>query len=209
MGSALYYQAIGIFQDQAAIDKYPHWANARPGDVIFQDVNNDGVIDGLDRVMNTKSDMPRFMGGLNISLQYGNFDLAVLIQGATGAQRYISTESGTGGNYYKEFADNRWTPEHTNTNYARAWDFQTEYWATQANTYWLRSTNYARLKNVELGYTLPAKLFRSVKIDNLRFFVNGLNLATLSKSKLIDPEVAGGQTYPLQRIINGGLSLTF
>ncbi|NJK97650.1 MAG: TonB-dependent receptor [Bacteroidales bacterium] len=108
----MYYEAIGIFKDQAAIDAYPHWAGAQPGDIIFKDVNNDDVIDGLDRVRSEKNNMPRFTGGLSVNLQYKQFDLAMLFQGATGAQQYVSAESGEIGNYYKDFADNRWTPEN-------------------------------------------------------------------------------------------------
>ena len=75
MNSSLYYQAIGVFKDQAAVDAYPHWAGARPGDIIFEDVNNDKKIDGLDRKMNYKTDMPTFTGGMNINLGYRNFIL--------------------------------------------------------------------------------------------------------------------------------------
>lgn len=209
IGSNLYYRSIGIFKNKAELEAYPHWVGAMPGDVIFEDINKDGMINGLDMVRNERNDMPRFTGGMSVNLEYRQFDAAILIQGAAGAQHYIRTESGVGGNYYKEFADHRWTPEKTLTDYARAWDFQTEYWATQSNTYWLRSTDYLRLKNIEVGYTVPAKAFRSLRIDNLRFFVNGLNLFTVDKIKLIDPEVGGGQTYPLQRIVNGGLTLLF
>ena len=83
---ALYYNAIGIFKDQAAIDAYPHWAGAVPGDVIFEDVNNDGKIDGLDRVMNEYNNLPRFIYGFTVDLKYKGFDLTMLIQGATGAR---------------------------------------------------------------------------------------------------------------------------
>jgi hypothetical protein len=209
MGSALYYEAIGIFKDQAAIDAYPHWAGAMPGDVIFKDVNNDGVINGLDRVMNEKNNLPRFIGGMSFDLRYKGFDITMLVQGATGAMVYISPESGEIGNYYKEFAVNRWTPENTNTSYPRTWNRDEEYWRSQGNTFWLRNMNYARLKNFELGYNLPASLNKSIGIEGLRFYVNGQNLFTLAKQKLIDPELQAGTDYPLARIVSGGITLTF
>ena len=86
--SGLYYEAIGIFKDQAAVDAYPHWAGARPGDIIFKDVNGDDVIDGNDRVRNDKSRTPRFTGGLNVDLGYKDFDLSFLLQGAMGGVFY-------------------------------------------------------------------------------------------------------------------------
>jgi len=211
MGSALYYEAIGIFKDQAQIDATPHWPATQPGDIIFKDVNPDGVINGLDRVMNEKSNMPRFIGGFNINLKYRQFDLAMLIQGAAGAQLYITAESGEVGNYYKDFADNRWTPENTDASYPRSYNRSDEYWRSQGNTFWLRSTDYIRLKNFELGYTLPLNVNKILGIENLRIYVNGLNLVTIDKSKVLDPEVSDGSgwSYPLQRVVNCGLTLTF
>jgi TonB-linked SusC/RagA family outer membrane protein len=209
MGSALYYETIGIFKDEAAIDAYPHWAGAMPGDVIFKDVNNDGVIDGLDRVMNEKNNMPRFIGGATVDLGYKGFDLTVLFQGATGAMVYISPESGEIGNYYEEFAANRWTPENTNATYPRTWNRDEEYWRSQGNTFWLRNMNYVRLKNFEVGYTLPVSVNQTLGIDGLRVYINGQNLLTLAKQHLIDPELEAGTDYPLARIVSGGLTLTF
>jgi hypothetical protein len=205
----LYYQAIGIFKDQAAVDAYPHWAGAAPGDVIFKDVNGDDVIDGLDRVRNEKNNMPRFIYGGTLNLRYKGFDMTALIQGATGAMVYISPESGDIGNYYKVYADNRWTPENTNTAYPKAWNRDEEYWRSQGNTFWLHNMDYLRLKNLEIGYSLPSSANKMLGIEGLRFYVNGLNLLTLSKEKLIDPELQAGTDYPLQRVISGGLTLTF
>lgn len=209
MGSALYYQAIGIFKDQAAVNAYPHWAGAMPGDVIFEDVNNDGAIDGLDRVMNEKNNLPRFIGGASLDLRYKGFDLTLLVQGATGAMVYINPESGEIGNYYKEYADNRWTPENTNSSYPRTWNRDEEYWRSQSNTFWLHNMNYVRLKNFEFGYTLPESINKLMHIQNLRIFLNGQNLLTLSKQKLIDPELQAGTDYPLARIVSGGINLNF
>lgn len=211
IGSTLYYQAIGIFKDQAAVDAYPHWAGARPGDIIFKDVNKDGLINGLDRVMDEKNSMPRFVGGFMLNLKYKQFDMSTLIQGASGAQQYVVSESGDVGNYYKDFADNRWTPENTNAAYPRSYNRANQYWIGQANTFWLRSTNYVRLKNFELGYSLPLTVNKALGVDHFRVYVNGLNLFTIDKCKVIDPEVASGdgQSYPLQRVVNIGLTLTF
>ncbi len=207
--SDLYYQAIGIFRDWDEVNSYPHWEGARPGDVIFKDVHEDGVIDGLDRVRSEKNNMPRFTGGMSINLQYGNFDLAMLFQGAAGAQVYVSTESGEIGNFYKDFADKRWTEDNPDAKYPRTFNRSNEYWVNYGNTFWLRSTDYIRLKNLELGYNLPSLATKKLGIEGLRFFVNGSNLLTLDKAKLFDPELEAGTSYPLQRVVNAGLTLTF
>ncbi|TDE17772.1 TonB-dependent receptor [Dyadobacter psychrotolerans] len=208
----LYYESIGIFKDQSAVDNYPHWGGARPGDVIFRDVNEDGKIDANDRVRNYKTDVPRFQGGLGTNLQFKGFDLSILFQAATGALRYLSLESGDFGNYWKEDFDGRWTPDNINASKPRASNRSDEYWRSQRNTYLLHNTNYVRLKNLEFGYTIPSGLATRLGLQNLRFYVNGNNLATYCPGlKGFDPEDnnTGGINYPLARVVNGGLSLTF
>jgi hypothetical protein len=118
-------------------------------------------------------------------------------------------ESGDIGNFYKKFADKRWTPENTGATWPRAWNRDNEYWRNQGNTFWEFPTDYVRLKNLEFGYTLPAKINSTLNIQMLRVYISGLNLITLDKIKLIDPEIPSGQYYPLQRVVNLGVTLTF
>lgn len=209
MGAELYYESLGVFETEADVDAYPHWAGAQAGDIKFKDVNEDGVIDGLDRVRQDKSGLPFFTGGLSASLYVANFDFSILFQGTSGAVAYISPESGEIGNYYNDQAVNRWTPSSPSSTYPRAWNRDNEYWRSQDNTYWLHNTNYLRLKNIEIGYNLPSKAVSAMNIAGFRIYANGLNLLTFSKEKLIDPELTSGTAYPLQRIINFGLTLTF
>jgi TonB-dependent starch-binding outer membrane protein SusC len=211
IGSPLYYNAIGIFKDQAAVDAYPHWAGARPGDIIFEDVNGDKKIDANDRVRLEKSDIPTWTGGINLNLGYKGFDVTALVQGAAGAVRYNTTESGEIGNFLQSFYDNRWTPENPNASGPRTFNRSNEYWISQGNTYWLNKTDYVRLKNIELGYTLPA-FTEKWNIQKARIYVNAFNLLTYSPDyKDFDPELSSGsgQGYPLQKIVNGGVSITF
>jgi TonB-linked SusC/RagA family outer membrane protein len=212
MNTSLYYEAAGIFRDQDAIDKYPHWENAKPGDIIFKDVNNDGEINGLDQVRNDKNDIPTFTGGFSVDIQYKNFYLTVLLQGASGAKRKQFTFSGESGNYLQADASGRWTPDHPDAQKPRAWNFEDEYWMTQYdinNTYFLRNNNYIRLKNVELGYTFPKLLLGNTGIKQLRIYVSGLNLATVTKLKNYDPESNSDNPYPSNKVVNAGINLTF
>ncbi|MEP7141522.1 MAG: TonB-dependent receptor [Ferruginibacter sp.] len=212
MNTGVYYQAIGIFADQGAVDKYPHWSGARPGDIIFQDVNGDNVIDAKDQVRSDKSNVPTFTGGVNIYMQYKGFDLSILGQAATGAVNYISSESGEIGNYLESFAEGRWTPDNTTSNKPRTFNRGNEYWASNNNTYFLKKTDYLRLKNVQFGYTLPRRLIDKVGIQQFRIFLSGYNLLTYSPDyKDFDPEASAGngQSYPLQRVLTAGLTLTF
>ncbi len=211
MNTDLYYKAIGIFEDQAAVDAYPHWEGARPGDVIFEDVNDDKVIDGLDRVREYKNNIPRFQGGLNINLGWKQIDFTVLFQGAAGAVQYVDTESGEIGNFLNFYAKDRWTPDNQTGSTPRTWNRDEEYWANQANTFFLRSTDYIRLKNLELGYSIPTSLSSRLGIEGFRIYVNGMNLAVIDKFKVYDPETESnsGQYYPQNRTINAGVTLTF
>jgi hypothetical protein len=212
MNTDVYYQAIGIFADADAVAAYPHWSGARPGDIIFEDVNEDNVIDANDQVRSDKSTVPTFTGGMNLGLQYKGFDLTVLLQAATGAVNYINTESGEIGNYLQSFAEGRWTPENTTSNKPRSFNRGNEYWASNRNTYFLRKTDYLRLKNIQLGYTLPSDLTRKAGIQQLRLYASGFNLLTYSPDyEDFDPEASAGngQSYPLQRVLSLGLTLTF
>ncbi|MDR2118443.1 MAG: TonB-dependent receptor [Tannerellaceae bacterium] len=210
--SDLYYEAIGIFKDQAAVEAYPHWPGARPGDIIFNDVDGNGVIDANDRIRNDRTGIPKFTGGLNFNVTYLQFDLSILFQGASGAVRYIRTESGEVGNFLKEFYDERWTEENPDSKGPRSFIDASEYWRNYNNTFFLHKTDYIRLKNLELGYSLPGKINAKLGIKNLRFYVNGYNLLTYSPYlRDFDPETnqTNGQSYPVQRVVNGGITLTF
>jgi len=212
----LYYIYDGVFRDEADIanntlDYSAITNNIRPGDMKYRDFDGDGKITPDDRVRRDKNRQPTFQGGLNIGLQYKNFDLTVLFQGAAGGElRVGSDESGAIGNYLLEFYENRWTPDNPSSEHPRITDRSDQYYSYN-NTYWLQSTNYIRLKNLELGYTLPAGIGDKVGISSLRIYVSGFNLLTFSKMKAYDPESTNvlGQYYPQSRIINTGLAVTF
>jgi TonB-dependent starch-binding outer membrane protein SusC len=209
MDAGLYYNAIGIFKDQAAVDAYPHWAGARAGDIIFEDVNGDDKIDGLDRIRFDKTFIPTFSGGMTIDLQYKNFFASILLQGSTGAVRTADIWSGKDQNFLAEHTEGRWTVENTNASKPRAWNLTGEYWSTGINnTYWLRNNDYVRLKNFQLGYNFSGAVIDRLGIKGLGVSFTGLNLLTLSKEKSFDPETVGN-TYPMSKVYNLGVNLTF
>ena len=207
----LFYEAIGIFKDQEHVDSYPHISGARPGDIIFKDVNGDGVIDDLDRIRYDYTEYPRWIYGMNLAFGYKQFDLTLLFQGAAGARQYLRTESGLIGNFPLEFVEDRWTEDNIDASWPRAYDRDREYWVNRENTFWWWKTDFLRLKTVDFGYTLPQELTRKISINNLRIFFSGQNLLTFSKVKFFDPEVprGSGQYYPQTKIYNLGVSLTF
>lgn len=210
MNTGLYYNVLGVFRDQDHVNSYPSWPGARPGDLIFEDVNGDGVINADDRIRIDRTGVPTWNGGLNISGQYKAFDFVVFFQGSAGASQWIQTQSGDFGNYFAEFADNRWTPDNPDASGPRAFQREEEYWISQANTYFYMNTDYIRLKNMEIGYNLPVSFANQIGLDRLRVYANGFNLLTFSDFWM-DPEArnASGSYYPQKRIFNLGLSLAF
>lgn len=214
-GSNLYYNAIGVFQNQEQIDNYAHWSGARPGDIIFEDLNDDGVIDGKDRTRINKTGAATFTGGLNLNASYKGFDLNILMQGSAGGVFYQTTEAGDFGNYLQDFYNNRWTEANPSNSNPRTYNRTNEYWVSQRNTYWLHKTDYIRLKSVELGYTLPSEFTKKFAVQNFRLYVSGFNLLTYSPDmKDFDPETpegsnGSGYTYPQSKVMNFGVSITF
>jgi TonB-linked SusC/RagA family outer membrane protein len=221
MNTALRYEFDGVFVSQADIDANPLDYSAivgtlRPGDMKYKDVSGpngvpDGAITPDDRTRDPRNDIPTFQGGLNAGANYKNFDFSVLFQGSAGAVTTIGTgEMGSIGNFLEDIYVNRWTVENPSSEHPRISDRGNQYFSG-GNTYWMRSTDYIRLKNIELGYTLPAGIGSKVGINVLRVYVNALNLATWDKLKVYDPENvnANGQYYPQSRIINTGVTVTF
>jgi TonB-linked SusC/RagA family outer membrane protein len=217
--SYLAYQYDGVFKNAEeiasnSIDYSAVTSALRPGDMKFKDVNGDGKITGDDQVRLDKTITPTFTFGATINLQYRNFDLSILFQGATGGLLRFGTESGDIGNYLKYSYDHRWTvdnPSGTDPRLASRGDTYYTGGNFGNNTYNYYNTNYIRLKNLEFGYTIPAAASSKVGITGLRIYVNTLNLITWDKFKIWDPESlsGSGQYYPQARVINTGFRLTF
>jgi TonB-linked SusC/RagA family outer membrane protein len=216
MNTFMSYLYDGVFKDQADIDARTVDYSAivktlRPGDMKYQDYNGDGKITPDDQVRTDNTTLPLFQGGVNLGAQYKNFDLTILIQGAAGAKQYVSAgEMGNIGNYLLDMHDNRWTIDNPSSVHPRIANRSDQYYSNN-NTYWLRSSDYIRLKNFELGYTLPEVLTKKIGSSSARVYVNGINVFTIDKLKVYDPETASttGQYYPQSRIMNMGLNIKF
>ena len=215
VNTELWYIADGVFNTQEELDSYPHWPNARTGDIKFVDTNGDDVINADDRVRADKNSQPPFVFGTTMGIRWNNFDLRALFQGAMGGITYIWRErAGEAGNYYKFMYDNRWTEENPMVEHPRAYNRENEYWAKQGtdqkNTYYQFKTDYLRLKSMEVGYTFNFPSIRNVGIQDLRLYVNGSNIFTIDNVKVQDPEANDtGREYPQRRIWNVGVSVTF
>jgi TonB-dependent starch-binding outer membrane protein SusC len=216
MNTYVVYKYDGVFKDQAEIDASRIDYSAivktlRPGDMKYQDFNGDGKITPDDRVRLPNTNLPLFTGGINMGANWKGFDLTVLIQGAAGAKQYVlAGESGNIGNFLSDIYENRWTIDNPSSVHPRIANRGDQYFSN-GNDYWLRSSDYIRLKNMEVGYTVPALLTSKVGLGNVRLYVNGFNMFTIDKLKVYDPETDNslGRGYPQQKILNVGLTAAF
>jgi TonB-linked SusC/RagA family outer membrane protein len=213
LGSQLLYNAIGVFKSAEDLAAYPKLPGNQLGDLIFEDVNKDGQITADDRVREDLSNVPQIIYGFTTGIAYKNFDFSLLLQGQARVVQYVLPESGSVGNYFNSWAENRWSPDNTNGTYPRV-DTRTSSsinGGLNRNDFWLYNTSFLRIKNVELGYNLPVGIAEKAKLSGARIYVNAFNLATFSKVKDFDPEgrSESAQFYPQQQIYNIGVNLKF
>lgn len=212
-GSHLVYNAIGIFKSQAEIDAYPHWDGAKPGDVIFEDVNGDGKIDADDRIILGNTDAPQVFYGVILDLTYKNWALSLQGQGqGTYYKSAIEGNRGVGQNVFRWMATDYWTPENSNSDKARPFHRADQYWSylSNANTYWCDNMAYFRLKNAVLSYNLPKRLTENLGLTNVNIFASGYNLFLIyAKQRNFDPEVGNPQFYPAMKTISFGAKINF
>jgi len=213
LNTYLLYNSIGIFRTQADLDKYPHLANAQLGDLILEDHNGDKKITADDMVRTKYGNVPELTYGINMGASWKSFDISLVFSGQAMVSNYVLAESGTVGNFYSAWADNRWSPANINGSYPRV-DTRASSsinGGLNPNTFWLDNSAFIRLKNIVFGYTLPQNIISRVGLSKARIYVNAFNLFTITKVKDYDPEGnnQSAQFYPQQRIINVGLNINF
>ena len=213
-------KAIGIFQNQQEIDgsAKPATNSTAPGDIKYQDISGpngkaDGVIDAYDRQIVGKP-IPTWTYGANLSVAYQGIDLSVLLQGAADVQAYV------GGNLYFPFFNgagittnwvgNTWTPANTKAALPRLLQYNAPTNNYMTSSFWLQNASYTRIKNIQLGYTIPQSISEKIKLKYVRVYVNAQNPFTFTKFQGLDPESAvGGSQYPNMKVFTGGVAVRF
>lgn len=225
------YETNGFFQNQADINSSPKIAGniVGPGDVKFKDLNNDGVIDAKDKTV-LGNPFPRYTFGFTYRLAVKGFDLQLFIQGVGKRDEFLRGELvepfhyGYGATVYEHMTD-FWTPSNPDARYPRLANIgsasNTNNWRTGSDLYKYNAA-YIRLKNVNIGYTLPQAISNKLGIQRFRVSLIGQNLLTLTKLKFIDPETSefgnnvstgsgsnSARQYPLPVFYGAGLDITF
>ncbi len=210
--------AEGLFKDYEEIRNRPSQGSGiMPGDIKYKDVNGDGVINGDDEVPIGATTRPNLIYGFGVSAQWKGFDINVHFQGAGKSSFFIDGftvypfKEKSWGNILTDVVGNYWslgTNEDPNARYPRL-SYGGNDNNYRASTYWLRNGSYIRLKNVELGYSIPKRFVNKLHLDRVRLYLMGTNLLTFSDFKLWDPELgsSNGQQYPLSKTVTIGLTV--
>jgi hypothetical protein len=194
------------------------FGTVQPGDIRYEDTNKDGKIDTYDYQPIGKPSVPEIVYGFGVSARYRNVDVSVFFQGSGDFSNMIQGDmlipgSGGGGlgNIYSN-ADDRWDPSDP---------YRQVFWPRlsinkstnnmQYSTWWLKDASFLRLKNAEVGYTLPRKWQKAALMRNARIFLRGTNLLTFAAFDMWDPEIgsADGMQYPLKKMYSIGVQVTF
>ena len=213
------YIAERLFIDDEEADNSPSQSSFGSqyggGDIKYTDVNKDGVITTADRVPIGYPTSPEIIYGFGFSTGYKGVDFSVFFQGLGNESFWIDAVDTSpfvnNTQLLKAYSDSHWSENDRNI-YA-LWPRYSSYMNynnTPTSTWWMRDGSFLRLKQLELGYTLPNKLTRKIHVENLRVYFQGNNLFCWSKFKLWDPEMAGeGLGYPIQKTLNFGVNVTF
>ncbi len=216
------YVCEGIFQSQEEIDNHAiqtrgssKYNSTQPGDIKFKDLNSDGVINDNDRTF-LGSPTPSWTFSLNNKFTIKGFDIELYFQGVAGNKIFNATRReleamSIARNQVTSVLD-RWREDNPSNSMPRAVANDPNQ-NSRISDRFIEDGSYLRLKSLTLGYTIPQRLTKKAAMSNVRVYVSGQNLFTLTKYKGIDPEIGGkakdDNVYPLSMTITAGLSITF
>ncbi len=203
-------EEAGVFSDQADIDQSPMqmFGPVRVGDIKYTDRNKDGYVDERDQ-KEIGNSLPRLQYGFNFDLKYKGFNLSVLAIGYGKYNRLLNTQ------YYQIYGNRKYSRVVVdglpNGNAHPRLSVLSSENNFVSSTYWVVNNAFMKLRNIELGYTLPHKLTQKIAMNDVKLFTRGYNLLTISKIKDLDPENldAGIGNFPLCSTLTAGISVSF
>ena len=206
------YESMGLFQSDEEVANAPFQnSNTAAGDIRYKNQNGDDKIDANDRVV-IGDPNPHFLYGVNLGFDYKNFDLNMFFQGIGQKDRVIMD------NFVRPFYDSSifehhldyWTPENTGAKYPRILNKDDGTHNYQQSDYWMINAGYFRMKNLQIGYTIPREILRPAGFDRVRVYFSANNLFTVSDFVPgMDPESEKSVSYPFARTYSFGLNVQF
>lgn len=215
VGQTFGYVADGFYKNTAEINNGPKVDGYLPvpGDLKYKDLNNDGIINTYDMTA-IGSTKPVFFYGVTGGINYKGLDFSFTLNGTANRNVYFNfvnfASTGAAGGYGQALESSllRWTPATASQAEYPRLSVGNNPNNSQVSSFWIKNGSYLRLRNVEIGYSLPGNLIKSIGFTNIRVFANGLNLLTATTLDGVDPEVLIGNV-PNQRIFNFGVNLQF
>ena len=206
LGALRVYNVIGMLRTADELSKYPHLVDAKVGDLQYEDISKDNLINASDQMLVNKSNVPEITFGGQITLAWKNLSLFANITGQDNAWTFFTITGRVNSNSLEDVIVNRWRPGSMDSKYPRLLTT-----GQQTSTFWLKDAQFVRLKTLEIGYDLPRKWLQKVKINSLRIYANGNNLFTIDQLKWFDPEgiATFGDFYPQSKVYNFGFNITF
>lgn len=203
----------GYFKDDADVANHAiQFGSYKPGDLKYKDLNDDGLINDADKAI-IGSTIPRYTYGSTLGASFKGFSFSALIQGVGKADGYLYNHGimpfFLGGTVQEQHKDH-WTPENPNAAFPRLAFSEAN--NEKASSFWMKNAAYVRLKNIQVGYTIPSEISQKVGVKNLRFYVNGQNLLTADKfwnGYDVESPVGTGVTYPQVKLYSFGLEAKF
>lgn len=216
IGAFFGYEVNGVYQSQEEIDNTPSLPGVEPGDLNFADTNGDGELTADDRTF-IGSPIPDYTYGINLSASYKGIDVSATLNGQSGAQVFNAKKAVRFGieNFESSFLD-RWTGEGTSGSEPRIGN-PGHNWFT-ASEWLLEDASFFKIRNVQVGYTLPESVAGPLGMQQLRLYANGTNLMTFTDYSGYTPEISGNSVisdsiddgvYPIARSITFGVDVTF
>ncbi|WP_448099507.1 SusC/RagA family TonB-linked outer membrane protein [Polluticoccus soli] len=225
------YQADGLVRTQSQLDALNAegytYSGRKPylGAILYKDVRGqsysttpDNRIDGNDVVLLSDNGKPRINFGFGFNVSWNGFSIDAHFQGVAKYDRMVSNFDGPGMRqwggtqrlYYPIWAHDVWTPEDPNAKYPRVTGQNWDESGGTGSSFWLRNGSYVRLKNLNIGYNLPAVWVHKMGMSSVQLFVNSTNLFTFSKMKeFMDPEQQNYDSYPVMKTFTAGLNIRF
>jgi TonB-dependent starch-binding outer membrane protein SusC len=195
------------------MNPFAAFGTPKKGDLLYKDVNNDGVIDNNDKEIVSDGPNPKCLLGLNLNASWRGFDVSALLQGSFGVKVYWQTAAYNtptvrfGYQINKEVAQGRWYEGRTDASYPRLLDYQDRI-NTQLSDFYLQNKSFLKIRNVQLGYTIPKSITGMFGVERVRFYGSLENFFTFTSYKGFDPEVSG-MDYPSMKQAVLGINVTF
>lgn len=203
-----------VGNDGKKVNPFAAFGTPEKGDFLYKDINGDGVIDNNDREIVSDGPNPKFYFGLTLSAEWKGFDFSMLLQGQAGIKTfwqnavYNTPTVQYGAQINKRVAEGAWREGRTDAKFPRLLSWENKKINIQNSDFYLEDRSYVKIRNIQLGYTLPKNISKYIYLERLRVYCTLENFFTFTSFRGMDPEV-NGENYPTTKQVTLGMNITF